>query len=864
MLTGKTSNFSSVQSPLVQSPLVQSPFVEHMSSKLVQLHTNSENSSYTLEIVQFPQTMPMQIAIAPSITSTQLSTQLKFQAALQALTQFALSDIGFSDLCQTIVELIQEQINAEQSSLWAASSDGQSIHKVAGANRLTAQLQSELEATPETAAAPVLTIASQAWLAPLLSANHPTLIHPQSSAVPLEQMDCFVAVQSAESLALPITVQNANWGLLTVSAQNDRSFATDEIQFLQAIAQVLAGAIMRQRNQNLVQTKLHVLEKIALGGSLQEVFTHLCLLLEKQALGLNCTISLVDATAQHLILISAPSFSSEAVQALDNWKIADPSGSFGTAAQRQASIFVSDTSTDPLWQTFRDLAEKHKIRACWSIPFFKKSGELLGLLSIIHPHACEPTAHHHQIIETATYLACLATERSQASEQLEQQAFYDALTGLPNRIQFIEQLENRIQLVQQAADDPNNPFGFAVLFLDVDHFKLVNDSLGHSVGDRLLVEIARLVRRCIRSKDIFARLSGDEFAILIDEIEDVSQAQLIAERIRAVMSFPVNLGNQQVFTSVSVGIAHSSNGYQQAEDILRNADTAMYCAKALGRANYVIFDETMHTHALSRLQLEMDLRQAVEVMLLDQEAQLQVFYQPIVSLSKGIICGFEALLRWFHPQRGMISPVDFIPVAEETGLIVTIGRWVLSQACRQVCKWQEKMGLENLQISINVSSRQFFHSDFVTQIEQVLKETGIQKSCLKLEITESVLMETGGRVTDQLRYLQDMGVRLSLDDFGTGYSSLNYLYRFPINTLKVDRSFVDGLDSGQQQIVKTIIALAHGLSMDVTAEGVETKEQMEQLQALGCEYGQGYLFSPPVDLLKAEALLTESKNWLQM
>jgi diguanylate cyclase (GGDEF)-like protein len=485
-------------------------------------------------------------------------------------------------------------------------------------------------------------------------------------------------------------------------------------------------------------------------------------------------------------------------------------------------------------------------------------------LSIIHPHACEPNSHHHQVVETATYLACLATERSQASEQLEQQAFYDALTGLPNRIQFIEQLEHRIQLVRQAADDPNNPFGFAVLFLDVDHFKLVNDSLGHSVGDRLLVEIARLVRRCIRSKDIFARLSGDEFAILIDEIEDVSQAQLIAERIRAVMSFPVSLGNQQVFTSVSVGIAHSSNGYQQAEDILRNADTAMYCAKALGRANYVIFDETMHTHALSRLQLEMDLRQAVEVMLLDQEAQLQVFYQPIVSLSKGTICGFEALLRWFHPQRGMISPVDFIPVAEETGLIVTIGRWVLSQACRQVCEWQEKTGLENLQISINVSSRQFFHSDFVTQIEQVLKETGIQKSCLKLEITESVLMETGGRVTDQLRYLQDMGVRLSLDDFGTGYSSLNYLYRFPINTLKVDRSFVDGLDSGQQQIVKTIIALAHGLSMDVTAEGVETREQMKQLQALGCEYGQGYLFSPPVDLLKAEALLTESKNWLEV
>ncbi|MCU0570251.1 MAG: EAL domain-containing protein [Oculatellaceae cyanobacterium Prado106] len=669
----------------------------------------------------------------------------------------------------------------------------------------------------------------------------------------------------ASSITLAIPGQAVPIGFLEVRTTEYRNFTAEEIHFLQTVVHILAIAIERKRSEELLHTQTQVLEKIASGVALPEIFTHLCLLLEQQSPGSICSIMQMDLTTHQLRSGAAPSLPEAYSQAVDGLEIGEAMASCGTAACQNESIFVIDTAQDPRWGNFQELAQQYQIHACWSAPFCAKTGEVLGTFAIAHSVPCQPTPHHLQILETATYLAAIAVERYQAAEQLKQQALFDALTGLPNRVLFMEQLKQRLQDIQLRRSNQEMEDGsdeFAVLFLDVDHFKLVNDSLGHNIGDQLLIEIVRLIKRCIRAKDTFARLGGDEFAILLDSIEDVTQAQLIADRIRAVLSFPLRLSENEVFTSVSIGIAHSSNDYNQPDELLRDADTAMYRAKASGRAHYAVFDKEMHTHALSRLHMEMDLRHVVEDLFLSQTSQLQLYYQPIVCLSDGHILGFEALLRWIHPERGFISPAEFIPVAEETGLIVPIGRWVLHEACHQLSRWREELAMgPDLLMSVNVSSRQLLQIDFTSQVNQILKSTQIPTSCIKLEITETVLMETAACVTDQLSQMQDLGIRLSLDDFGTGYSSLNYLYRFPINTLKVDRSFVDGLGSGQDQIVQTIISLAHGLGMDVTAEGVETPEQLAQLKALGCEMGQGYFFSPPVNRDKAQQLLLEPQKW---
>lgn len=432
----------------------------------------------------------------------------------------------------------------------------------------------------------------------------------------------------------------------------------------------------------------------------------------------------------------------------------------------------------------------------------------------------------------------------------------DALTGLPNRLLFEDQLGRSIKKAKRRKDCL-----FALFFLDLDRFKVINDSLGHIVGDQLLAAVARRLESCLRSTDIIARhegshmvarLGGDEFTILLDDIQHVRDAALIAERLQKELSLPFNISGHAVFTTASIGIAVGATGYERPEELLRDADTAMYMAKAQGKARFEFFNPEMRQRALARMGLETELRKAIE------RKEFVVYYQPIVSLDTGRIVGFEALLRWQHPDRGLVGPAEFITVAEETNMIVVIGGWVLSEACRQMSLWQAHFPpLSPLTISVNLSSKQFLQVDLTKQIDQLLSETGLQAKDLKLEITESLIMEDVDSAAATLLQLRALGIQVAVDDFGTGYSSLGYLHQFPIDTLKVDRSFVSRMKpSGENsELVRTIVTLGQNLGLDVIAEGVETEEQLTQLRTMGCKYGQGYYFSKPLDSERATALI---------
>jgi diguanylate cyclase (GGDEF)-like protein/PAS domain S-box-containing protein len=456
----------------------------------------------------------------------------------------------------------------------------------------------------------------------------------------------------------------------------------------------------------------------------------------------------------------------------------------------------------------------------------------------------EDSAVNHLLIQVQDI-----TKRKESEEALLRNAFHDALTGLPNRALFIDHLKLAINRTQRLEGHI-----YTVLFIDLDRFKLINDSLGHLVGDHLLINIAQKLEQCLRPGDTIARVGGDEFTVLLEDLFDESEAISIANRIQKDLSAPFMIDGREVFTTVSIGVAPSSPGYENPSDILRDADTAMYRAKLMGKNRYEIFDKAMHEVAIDLLQMETDLRHALE------RREFFIQYQPIVSLDNFSLRGFEALVRWRHPERGLISPLDFIPIAEDTGQIIQIGKWVLTESCKQMTQWQSQYGIDKpLFVSVNLSGKQFAQPDLVEQIKDVLQETGINPRCLKLEITESMVMENVETTTKMLYQLRDLGVQLSIDDFGTGYSSLSYLHRFPIDTLKIDRSFViKMIDNNENiEIVRTIIILAQNLGMDVIAEGVETKEQLRRLRELKCENGQGYYFSKPLEAEDAETLLAD-------
>lgn len=404
----------------------------------------------------------------------------------------------------------------------------------------------------------------------------------------------------------------------------------------------------------------------------------------------------------------------------------------------------------------------------------------------------------------------------------------------------------------------HNPYLFAVLFIDLDRFKVINDSLGHSIGDQLLIATASRLLHCLRPTDTAARLGGDEFTILLKGVRDINEVISVAERLQTELKLPLTLDRQKVYTTVSIGIALSADNYDRTEDLLRGADTAMYRAKSLGGARTEIFSRAPHVQTLVSSDLEAGLRQALA------RQEFQIYYQPIVVLDTGTLAGFEALMRWQHPQRGLLSPRDFLPLARELGLSIALDRWVLTIACRQIAQWQQQYPTRPpLTISVNVCSLHLLRLDIVTDTNHALKLAGLDARYLRLELTETVIMKSIDRVIAQLAQLRTLGIELLIDDFGTGYSSLARLHHFPISGLKIDRSFVRGssANEGNLDIMTTIVTLAKKLGVNVIAEGIETIEQLALLKQLKCEYGQGYFFSKPLNAKAAEALIASTPPW---
>jgi Amt family ammonium transporter len=472
-----------------------------------------------------------------------------------------------------------------------------------------------------------------------------------------------------------------------------------------------------------------------------------------------------------------------------------------------------------------------------------KSGRLIPVLMLGYPIEIDDQ------IDGIFYIYDDISERKAFENELYQQAFYDSLTGLPNRALFMERLNHAIERQKR-----RNKYQYALIMFDLDRFKRVNDSLGHHAGDELLKQMSGRFKKCIRSVDTVARLGGDEFAVLLEEFFEMKDVINVARRIRNVAQEAAYIDNNEIYVSASIGIVLNVKSYSNSEDLLRDADIAMYRAKESGKACFKVFNKKMHEQALESVVIENDLRNAIA------ENKLRLHYQPIVKTGSEEIEGFEALVRWIHPKHGVLSPGKFIPLAEETGLIIPLGKWVLAEACQQIKRWNETSQNTKLTISVNVSSKQFIQQDFIEYIAFVINKYHCQPSQLKIELTESVLMDYAESSIEKMNELKKMGIKLVIDDFGTGYSSLSYLNRFPIDGLKIDRSFISSMNASDEdmEIVKTVLSLAKHLKLDVVAEGVEEKDQLSILKALSCEFVQGFYFSKPLEEKHASELLKQT------
>ncbi|CAN5172104.1 hypothetical protein BH11PSE14_BH11PSE14_11910 [soil metagenome] len=616
----------------------------------------------------------------------------------------------------------------------------------------------------------------------------------------------------------------------------------------------MAGACLditaRKQEELLERNRRQILEQVAQNQPLPEILDHIVRMLEAQVPATRGSI--LHLRDGRLWLGAAPHLPETYSLALEGVAIGPSVGSCGTACYRVETVITEDIATDPRWDGYRELALPHGLRACWSMPIPASNGGVLGSLAIYSDQPIGPNLQDLEFMSTGTRLAALAIEHRLLTDQLSHQAHHDTLTGLPNRLLFQDRLNQALAQAQR------KKLQVAVLYMDLDQFKSINDILGHSSGDALLCQAASRLQACIRKTDTLARLGGDEFTVVVNELSDPQDAMRVAAKLIEAMRAPFHIDQHELFVTLSLGISIYPDDGLDSDALMANADAAMYRAKETGRDNFQWFTAEMNTLAKERMSMDGQLRHALRL------GQLSLHYQPQCG-ADGEIQGFEALMRWQHPTLGMVSPAQFIPLAEASGLIVTLGEWALRTACTQMVAWRQA-GHPGLRIAVNVSAVQFKRADWVDTVRRALHDTQLAPEALELEITESLLLHSLSETSANLFELRDLGVGIAIDDFGTGYSSLSYLHKLPVTTLKIDQAFVReiGLQSlpGQEEapIIRTIIALARNLGMGVVAEGVETHAQRNLLLSLGCESLQGYLLHRPMPVEQIDLLLNPAEK----
>ncbi|HYK72613.1 MAG TPA: EAL domain-containing protein, partial [Pseudoneobacillus sp.] len=640
----------------------------------------------------------------------------------------------------------------------------------------------------------------------------------------------FEEVKKGSPIDYETAMFNKKGERLDLSVKNMPIYKDSEII---GVFSIIKDVTENKKAQLLLDGQTKVLEMIAKGALITKVFEEIILMIEKLSDGGRCSILLADESKTRLLMGSAPNLPKGYNEEINGISIGPRAGSCGTSAHYKRTIIVSDICKDALWTRYRDIAQKYQLKSCWSSPILDNQDEVLGTFAMYKNHVATPSDAVLKFIEKATYLAKLAILHYKAEDTINHMAYHDPLTGLPNRRLFKKRFEHSLE--KKAWKEIET----SLIFLDLDRFKVINDSLGHTIGDLLLQKVANRLKYSLRRKDFIGRQGGDEFLILLED-STKDETELVAKRILKALSRPFRLKGHEVVITPSIGISLYPAHGNDPETLIRNADIAMYDAKRQGKNTYQFYHLKQELVFNNQLVLEQNLRKSLE------RDEFFLHYQPQVDLKTNQICGVEALIRWNHSEMGNIPPNRFIPIAEETGLIVPIGEWVIKTACKQNVIWHNN-GWSSLVISVNLSIRQFFQPNLISMLGRILEETGLEPQYLELEITESMTMNVEQAI-GIIQELKQLGVKVAIDDFGTGYSSLNYLKRLTIDRLKIDQSFVQDIakDSNDRDIVTTIITMGHNLKMKVIAEGVETEEQLQFLRDHGCDEVQGYMFSKPI------------------